>query len=216
MLSGRRIFGHIPCLFHSSSKIQEWTYSYLWTGTIFSQSYGCTIDYSGQASNEFPILLKFEDNWVVHDYLCIYLKNSAQKAKKDQQNKDRELATVAKGKRRGVYTPQSSCVMMLRVCSISQLTCLEFLLDTTPVAFILCWIAILDCNIWCISWSQALINVSMFNVKPGIHCISTIFIKETLPCDHQVWSSGGLVSWSGSLTSTGHVGLSLVIRSWGY
>ena len=29
MLSGRRIFGHIPCLFHSSSKIQEQTYSYL-------------------------------------------------------------------------------------------------------------------------------------------------------------------------------------------
>lgn len=75
-----------------------------------------------QASNEFPILLKFEDNWVVHDYLRIYLKNSAQKAKKDQQNKDRELAAAAKGKRRGVYTPQSSRVMMLRACSISRLT----------------------------------------------------------------------------------------------
>src|SRR6266851_3130284 len=90
---------------------------------IFFQSYGCTIDYSVQASNEFPILLKFEDNWVVDDYLRIYLKNSAQKAKKDRQNKDRELAAAAKGKRRGVYTPQSSRVMMLRVCPNSRLTC---------------------------------------------------------------------------------------------
>jgi hypothetical protein len=59
----------------------------------------------------------------VHDFLRIYLKNSAQKAKKVQQNKDRELAAAAKGKRRGVCTPQSSRVMMLRVCSISRLTC---------------------------------------------------------------------------------------------
>jgi len=81
----------------------------------FFQSYGCTIDYGGQASNEFPVLLKFENNWVVHDFLRIYLKNSAQKAKKVQQNKDRELAAAAKGKRRGVCTPQSSHVMMLSV-----------------------------------------------------------------------------------------------------
>lgn len=47
------------------------------------------------------MLLKFEDNWVVHDYLRIYLKNSAQKAKKDQQNKDKDLITAAKGKGRG-------------------------------------------------------------------------------------------------------------------
>ncbi|KAI0280566.1 hypothetical protein BC826DRAFT_878847, partial [Russula brevipes] len=33
-------------------------------------------------SKEFPILLTFDENWVVHDYLRIYLKNSAQKAKK--------------------------------------------------------------------------------------------------------------------------------------
>lgn len=50
------------------------------------------------ASEEFPILLKFEGNWVVHDYLRVYLKNSSQKAKKDQQQKDRELEAAAKGK----------------------------------------------------------------------------------------------------------------------
>ena len=38
-----------------------------------------------QASEEFPVLLKFEENWVVYDYLHIYLKNSTQKAKKEQQ-----------------------------------------------------------------------------------------------------------------------------------
>lgn len=51
-----------------------------------------------QASEEFPILLKFEGNWVVHDYLRVYLKNSAQRAKKDQQERDRELEAAAKGK----------------------------------------------------------------------------------------------------------------------
>jgi hypothetical protein len=51
-----------------------------------------------QVSEEFPILLKFEGNWVIHDYLRIYLKNSAQKAKKEQQQRDRELETAAKGK----------------------------------------------------------------------------------------------------------------------
>jgi len=61
-----------------------------------------TLDCSEQISNEFPILLKFEDSWVVHNYLHIYLKNSAQKAKKDQQNKDKDLTIVAKRKGRGV------------------------------------------------------------------------------------------------------------------
>ncbi|KAI9439150.1 hypothetical protein H4582DRAFT_1800756, partial [Lactarius indigo] len=34
-----------------------------------------------QASKDFPVLLEYEGNWVVHDYLRTYLKNSAQKAK---------------------------------------------------------------------------------------------------------------------------------------
>lgn len=51
-----------------------------------------------QASEEFPVLLSFEGSWVVHDYLRVYLKNSAQKARKDQQQKDRELEAAAKGK----------------------------------------------------------------------------------------------------------------------
>ena len=51
-----------------------------------------------QVSEEFPDLLKFEGNWVIHDYLRIYLKNSAQKAKKEQQQRDKELETAAKGK----------------------------------------------------------------------------------------------------------------------
>ncbi|KAH8983005.1 hypothetical protein EDB86DRAFT_2834163 [Lactarius hatsudake] len=52
------------------------------------------------ASKEYPILLKYEGNWVVHDYLRIYLKNSSQKARKEQQLKDNELETAAKGKAR--------------------------------------------------------------------------------------------------------------------
>jgi len=51
-----------------------------------------------QASEEFPILLKFEGNWVVHDYLHMYLKNNIQKARKDQQQKDQKLEAAAKGK----------------------------------------------------------------------------------------------------------------------
>jgi len=66
-----------------------------------------TLDRGEQISNEFPILLKFEDSWVVHDYLRIYLKNSAQKAKKDQQNKDKDLTIAAKGKGRGA-SPSNS------------------------------------------------------------------------------------------------------------
>ncbi|KAH9018137.1 hypothetical protein EDB85DRAFT_1897296 [Lactarius pseudohatsudake] len=50
------------------------------------------------ASKEFPVLLEYEGNWVVHDYLRICLKNRAQKAKKDQQQKDKE--PEAKGKAR--------------------------------------------------------------------------------------------------------------------
>jgi hypothetical protein len=67
---------------------------------------------SSQASEEFPILLQFEGNWVVHDYLHVYLKNSAQKAKKDEQQRDRELEAAAKGKGKAkgvslVYTETS-------------------------------------------------------------------------------------------------------------
>ncbi|KAH9011467.1 hypothetical protein EDB84DRAFT_1445145 [Lactarius hengduanensis] len=52
-----------------------------------------------RASKEFPVLLEYEGNWVVHhDYLHICLKNRAQKAKKDQQQKDKE--PEAKGKAR--------------------------------------------------------------------------------------------------------------------
>ena len=51
-----------------------------------------------QVSKEFPILVKFEGNWVIHDYLRVFLKNRAQKAKKDQQQKDRQLPAAAKGK----------------------------------------------------------------------------------------------------------------------
>jgi len=67
----------------------------------------------GQVSKEFPILLTFDENWVVHDYLRIYLKNSAQKAKKDQQQKDRELETAIKGKARGaVHAGLDFCLML--------------------------------------------------------------------------------------------------------
>jgi len=62
------------------------------------------INHSTQASNEFPILLEYEENWVVHDCLHIYLKNSAQKAKKSQQLKEKELELAAKGKARGMCT----------------------------------------------------------------------------------------------------------------
>ncbi|KAI0296891.1 hypothetical protein BC826DRAFT_967917 [Russula brevipes] len=67
----------------------------------------------GQVSKEFPILLTFDENWVVHDYLRIYLKNSVQKAKKDQQQKDRELETAIKGKARGaVHAGLDFCLML--------------------------------------------------------------------------------------------------------
>ena len=56
------------------------------------------VDVVRQVSEEFPILVKFEENWVIHNYLRIFLKNSSQKAKKDQQQKDRELEAAAKGK----------------------------------------------------------------------------------------------------------------------
>jgi hypothetical protein len=65
---------------------------------------GCAINHSIQASREFPILLEYEDNWVVLDCLHIYLKNSAQKAKKGQQLKEKELELAAKGKARGICT----------------------------------------------------------------------------------------------------------------
>ncbi|KAH9174106.1 hypothetical protein EDB89DRAFT_1904821 [Lactarius sanguifluus] len=65
------------------------------------------------ASKEYPILLEYEGNWVVHDYLRIYLKNSSQKAKKDQQHKDKALETAAKGKARGACAPRSSLALTL-------------------------------------------------------------------------------------------------------
>jgi len=82
----------------------------------------CTLDRGEQASNEFPLLLKFEDSWVVHDFLRIYLKNSAQKAKKDQQNKDKELTTAAKGKGRGMSPFGCLGFVILISNSISELT----------------------------------------------------------------------------------------------
>jgi hypothetical protein len=65
---------------------------------------------TSQVSKEFPILLQFEDNWVVHDYLRIYLKNSAQKAKKKQQ-KGNDLETVGEGKVRGAWA--TKCLMFV-------------------------------------------------------------------------------------------------------
>ncbi|KAI0245492.1 hypothetical protein BJV78DRAFT_1158574 [Lactifluus subvellereus] len=82
----------------------------------------CTIDHGGQASREFPILLKFEENWVVHDYLHTYLKNSAQKAKKAQQNKDRNLEAVVKGKARGAW---SWLYVTLKITPTSILHCVR-------------------------------------------------------------------------------------------
>lgn len=58
---------------------------------------------TSQVSREFPVLLQFEDSWVVHDYLRIYLKNCAQKAKKEQQ-KDSNIKAGEKGKARGAWT----------------------------------------------------------------------------------------------------------------
>jgi hypothetical protein len=62
-------------------------------------SYHVDIEFiTHQASEEFPVLLEFEGDWVIHDYLRVYLKNSAQKAKKDQQQREAELEAAAKGK----------------------------------------------------------------------------------------------------------------------
>jgi hypothetical protein len=41
------------------------------------------------------------------------LKNSSQKAKKDQQQKDKELETAAKGKTKGVRPPGPSVALIL-------------------------------------------------------------------------------------------------------
>ncbi|KAH8994093.1 hypothetical protein EDB86DRAFT_3078280 [Lactarius hatsudake] len=67
------------------------------------------------ASKEYPILLKYEGNWVVHDYLRIYLKNSSQKARKEQQLKDNELETAAKGKARDSQLRTSLMLIFLFV-----------------------------------------------------------------------------------------------------
>lgn len=57
----------------------------------------------------------------MHDYLRIYLKNSAQKAKKDQQNKDKRLEAAVKGKARGMCT-YSVCVCVLSGPTFGQQT----------------------------------------------------------------------------------------------
>jgi hypothetical protein len=75
-----------------------------------------------QLANEYPILLNFEESWVAHDYLRVYLKNSAQNAKKDQQNKDKELATAAKGKGRGECAVKCLAFIILMASSIRRLT----------------------------------------------------------------------------------------------
>ncbi|KAH8984086.1 hypothetical protein EDB86DRAFT_3084788 [Lactarius hatsudake] len=67
------------------------------------------------ASKEYPILLKYKGNWVVHDYLRIYLKNSSQKARKEQQLKDNELETAAKGKARDSQLRTSLMLIFLFV-----------------------------------------------------------------------------------------------------
>ena len=48
----------------------------------------------------------------MHDYLHIFLKNSAQKAKKEQQ-KDNDLATAAKGKGHGRGVWATKCLMIV-------------------------------------------------------------------------------------------------------
>ncbi|KAH9011561.1 hypothetical protein EDB85DRAFT_2159849 [Lactarius pseudohatsudake] len=68
-----------------------------------------------RASKEYPILLEYEGNWVVHDYLRIYLKNSSQKARKEQQLKDNELETAAKGKARDSQLRTSLMLIFLFV-----------------------------------------------------------------------------------------------------
>lgn len=68
---------------------------------------------SRQDSKEYPILLEYEGSWVVHDFLRTYLKNSAQKARKDQQQKDKELEAAAKGKAAGACPPGSSAALVL-------------------------------------------------------------------------------------------------------
>lgn len=44
----------------------------------------------------------------MHDYLRIFLKNSSQKARKDQEQKDRELEAAAKGKKKAKVCTQAS------------------------------------------------------------------------------------------------------------
>lgn len=58
----------------------------------------------------------------MHDYLRIFLKNSAQKAKKEQQ-KDNNLTTVvAKGKGRGVWAAKHLIIVILMVYSANWYT----------------------------------------------------------------------------------------------
>lgn len=81
----------------------------------------CANDHTRQASKEFPSLLKFEGDWVTRDYLRIFLKNSAQKAKKCQQQQDRVLEAVAKGKGKGVWA-WSLWRIQPYLCLSSQMT----------------------------------------------------------------------------------------------
>jgi hypothetical protein len=67
------------------------------------------------------VLLQFEDSWVVHDYLRIYLKNRAQKAKKEQQ-KDNDIRTAEKGKGRGTWATKRLMLVILMVHSANRYT----------------------------------------------------------------------------------------------
>jgi hypothetical protein len=69
-----------------------------WCDFDLSPKCRCAITHSKQVSKEFPILLEYQGNWVVHDYLRTYLKNTSQRARKDQQQKDKEAEAAAKGK----------------------------------------------------------------------------------------------------------------------
>ena len=76
-------------------------------GNILIPPCRCVIDHTRQVSKEFPVLVKFEENWVIHDYLRVFLKNSSQKAKKIQEQRDRELEAAVKGKNKAKVCTQN-------------------------------------------------------------------------------------------------------------
>ena len=88
----------LPILLKQYSLRVDLVLSVRWCDIALSQKCRGAINHSRQASKEFPILLEYEGNWVAHDYLRTYLKNCSQRAKKDQQQKDKELEAAAKGK----------------------------------------------------------------------------------------------------------------------